>query len=135
MCEGKKHRFPYKWTLKNDDMSNSDKDKEKDAVASAVDAIVRQPIYDKTGREIMVGDTLKVFYFIGKRKKKHYMYKFVDAEVTFGDRKVPYLQVKHLNQRDEHYHLLLNGKKHDDIEIVQGFGDDGTHFEDRPKVA
>ena len=106
---------------------------EKSLKTGQDETVVMQPIYDKHGREIMVGDTLKVFHFIGKRRKMHYMYKFVDAEVTFGDRKVPYLQVKHLNQRDEHYHLLLNGNKHEDIEIVQGFGDDGVHFEDRPK--
>ena len=28
--------------------------------------------YDKTGREIMQGDILKVFHFVGRRNKRHY---------------------------------------------------------------
>ena len=30
---------------------------------------------DKTGRKILPGDVLKVFHFIGARRKRHYLYK------------------------------------------------------------
>lgn len=35
------------------------------------------PILDKCGREIEVGDLLKMFHFTGQRQKKYYMYKLV----------------------------------------------------------
>jgi hypothetical protein len=42
--------------------------------------------YDKTGREIMVGDVLKVYHFTAAlRRKKHYMYKHVISDGTFRD--------------------------------------------------
>ena len=30
---------------------------------------------DKTGREIVAGDVLKIFHFVDARRKRHYMYK------------------------------------------------------------
>ncbi len=82
---------------------------------------------DKNDREIMVGDTLKLFHFIGARRKKHYMYKYVFA--IYDGR----LRLKHLNVKDEVYTLAMDGKKLNDYEIVQGFGMDGVEFMDRPK--
>ena len=85
------------------------------------------PTTDKNGREIMVGDTLKIFHFIGPRLKKYYMYKFVKR--TVNDR---LLEISHLDIGEKTYLLELDGNQHDNIEIVQGYGDNGTHFEDRP---
>ncbi len=76
----------------------------------------------------MVGDTLKVFHFVGARRKKHFMYKYVFA-VNDGR-----LRVKHLNVQDDICTIARDGRKLEDYEIVQGFGMDGTPFEDRPKV-
>ena len=95
---------------------------------------INEPIYDKNGREIKVGDTLKIFHFVGARRKKYYMYKYVHSVVLLSGGKSAYLKVKHLSPEDKHYHIALNGKKHQDIEIVQGYGDDGDSYENRPKV-
>lgn len=85
---------------------------------------------DKTGREIMVGDTLKVFHFIGARRRRHFMYKYVSGIVSGN-----YFRISHLNPKDEAYLMEMDGRQHDDIEIVQGFGADGTPFDERPKTS
>lgn len=55
------------------------------------------PLFDEHGREIHVGDVLKVFHFIGSRRKRHYMYKqairYQEHEGGGG-----YLLVSHLNE-------------------------------------
>ncbi len=56
------------------------------------------------------------------------MYKYVFA-INDGR-----LMLKHLNVKNEGYTLAMSGKKLNDYEIVQGFGMDGTGFEDRQKV-
>lgn len=91
-------------------------------------------IYDKTGREIRIGDTLKIFSFIGKRKKHYYMYKYVKDVREFPTHKL--FIISHLNQKDEYFHLLIDEKIHSDIEIVQGYNnkDNELSFEDRPKI-
>lgn len=38
-----------------------------------------KPIFDERGVEIHAGCVIRVFHFIGARKKKHYMYKLVSA--------------------------------------------------------
>jgi hypothetical protein len=38
---------------------------------------MEQPYLDKNGREIKEFAVLKVFHFIGARRKKHFMYKWV----------------------------------------------------------
>jgi len=38
---------------------------------------IKMRFYDKKGIEIEEFDLLKVFHFIGARRKKHYMYKWV----------------------------------------------------------
>jgi len=38
---------------------------------------LEQKFLDKKGHEIEEGDVIKVFHFIGARKKKHYMYKVI----------------------------------------------------------
>ena len=89
--------------------------------------------YDKTGREIMVGDVLKVFHFIGARKKKYYMYKYV-TDLKHFERYSMYI-ISHLGTDiSKTFNLVATGKINSDIEIVQGYGSNGIHFEDRPKT-
>jgi len=79
-------------------------------------------VHDKTGREIMVGDVLKVFHFTAAvRRKKHYMYKQVVAYDNFRDG-TPYLKVSHLDMADDGYTLICDGKHLPDYEIVQSVG-------------
>jgi len=87
---------------------------------------------DKNGREIMVGDTLKVYHFTGARRKKYFMYKFVE-EVLPG-RTCGSFKISHLDLKGGSYRMLNDGKQHKEIEIVQGFGTDGVTFEDRPII-
>lgn len=82
---------------------------------------------DKTGREIMAGDTLKMFHFTGPRLKKYYMYKFV-KKVVPGK----YIELSHLDLTGKTFRIDDDGRQRNDLEIVQGYGPDGTHFEDRP---
>lgn len=86
--------------------------------------------YDKTGREIMQGDILKVFHFIGARNKRHYMYKQVVEERRLGQRQTPYWWVSHLEQSDEGYHLAKDGTHLRDYEIVQSID---ARFDHRPR--
>jgi len=93
--------------------------------------------YDKTGRQIMVGDVLRVFHFRGARwRKDYYMYKQVICARVLGKSGKPYLFVSHLNMkadpvadRDGGYNLAQDGQIEDRIEIVQGL--DWHH--DRPR--
>lgn len=59
--------------------------------SSAVE--VEAPYYDKHGREIKEFAVLKVFHFIGQRKKRHYMYKWVRL---IEDRGKKYWYAQHL---------------------------------------
>lgn len=93
-----------------------------------------EKLYDKTGRQIMLGDVLKVFHFIGARRKRYHMYKHVVGTVMLGrDDPKPYLSISHLDQKQDTYLVRLDGSVLWDYEIVQGYGDDGTPYEDRPK--
>ena len=55
-------------------------------------------LYDKKYREILEYDLLKVFHFIGARRKKHYMYKLV--RIIDGR-----MSGMHLNYRNEYFNL------------------------------
>jgi hypothetical protein len=94
------------------------------------------PIRDRTGREIMIGDVLKVLHFIGARRKRHYMYKHVLRQITMGSVErgnvSPYFFLSHLNLReDEGYHLPLDGSWMERYEIVSSID---AKWEDRPRV-
>jgi len=88
---------------------------------------------DKNGRELKVGDVLKVFHFIGKRRKRYFMYKqiigFRQLGGAGGSPKVDYFDVSHLDMNsDENYYIgkcegVLSG-----YEILQGLDD----IDDRP---
>ena len=56
---------------------------------------------DKYHRPLRVGDVLKVFHFVGARRKKHYMYKQITRTQWLGGYggrpKVLYFYVSHLN--------------------------------------
>lgn len=67
-------------------------------------------IKDKNGIQIEEFDLLKVFHFIGARRKKYYMYKWVKK---INDKLVCY----HLNGEDKYFHLMA--LKNDSYEIIQ----------------
>ena len=87
--------------------------------------------YDKTGREIMLGDVLKVFHFTGARCKRHYMYKQVVRERLLGEQQSPYWFLSHLELKDDGYLLARDGTIYRDHEIVQSVD---ACFEDRPRI-
>lgn len=88
-------------------------------------------LYDTTGREIAVGDILKIFHFTGARRKRHFMYKQVLAEVTLGPNGARYFAISHLTLgADEPYHEALDARVMVDVEIVQGMDGDVA---DRPR--
>lgn len=94
-------------------------------------------LYDKTGREIMVGDVLKVFHYVAAlRRKRCYMYKQVVRTKPLGKSGQPYFVLSHLNMKDPEgrdggYYEAIDGRVLTGVEIVQSC--DG-YFEDRPRV-
>lgn len=106
------------------------------SVGIGCDALVLPPILcDCKGREILLGDTLKVFHFTGARRKKYWMYKHVVERVMLGTANPkPAYKLSHLNLRPESYYWeIIDGRHLVGAEIVQGYGTDGTPFDDRPK--
>ena len=88
-------------------------------------------LYDKNRREIKVNDVLKVFHFTGHRRKKYYMYKIVKGIIT--GKNGEYLDISHLPMSSGSYRVLMNGDIKEEIEIVQGYDEDGRGFDERPK--
>lgn len=94
-------------------------------------------VYDKHGIPIKKGDIVKVFHFIGPRKKRFYMYKQCIGVDSYKNNSTEYLFFSHLNfnseigSSDGPYHVRL-GEKLDDYEIVQSVKDD---FANRPRIA
>ena len=58
-----------------------------------------QPYFDQTGKEIKEFALLRFFHFVGARKKKHYMYKWVN--VVMGK----YVALHLENSSGDHFHL------------------------------
>ena len=91
---------------------------------------------DKHGRAMKVGDVLKVFHFVGARRKRYFMYKqIVGTRMLggYGDKpKIPYFDVSHLNLDDgkENYPISMDQGVLPDYEILQGLDD----IESRPKL-
>jgi hypothetical protein len=92
-------------------------------------------LLDKTGREIHVGDTLKVFHFTARlRRKKHYMYKYVKERITATNGEERFIILHLCGDLEGYYVESINGRKLEDVEIVQGFGGVRRNccFSDRP---
>ena len=91
-------------------------------------------LYDKTGRPIHEFDIVKVYHFTGARKKKYYMYKRVLGYETHGKDQTSYMRFDHLERKEGGYLEKDDGRVLSEYEIVQGFGRDGVHFEDRKRI-
>lgn len=96
-------------------------------------------VFDKRGIPIRRGDVVKVFHFIGERRKRHYMYKQCLGVHSYREGGPEYVFFSHLNFRDEIGFGQSDGPYHEHIgsrlqhyEIVQSIG--GDH-EDRPRIA
>jgi len=92
-------------------------------------------IFDKKGRNIAIGDIVKVYHFTDQSGRRHYMYKQA-AKIDFisSGHAHPYLWFSHLNldqSMDGFYFEPLCGTILKDAEIVQSASDD---FEDRPSI-
>ena len=90
---------------------------------------------DKHGREFMIGDVLKVFHFIGPRRKRFFMYKQIVGTRMLGgaggSHRTTYFEVSHLNlDGDDPYYIGINEGKQPHYEIIQGM----PYPEDRPKL-
>jgi len=85
---------------------------------------------DKNGIQICPGDTLKIFHFIGARKKRHYMYKFVESV----DGKL--LVINHLSGGLSQKYTINNSGVYLGIEVVQGYYGvrPGLDFSNRPRI-
>lgn len=96
------------------------------------DSVPCRAIYDKKGRPILPGDTLKIFHFrCALRREIRYMYRYVTG--YYGDNA---LEISHLNPNGGNYFILLDGSVKGDIEIVQGYAGvkPGDDFHDRKRI-
>jgi len=90
-------------------------------------------LVDKHGRPIRVGDILKVFHFIGARRKRYFMYKQVVDVMRLGSPPKSYLKISHLSMDpNEYYTERLDGRHLSDVEIIQS---PDANFESRPRRA
>lgn len=88
-----------------------------------------KPLLDARGQEIAAGDVLKVFHFVGARRKRHYMYKQAVAYVV-QPKGSWWLKISHLNRpADEDWEIGVNyylepadGRTLPGVEIVQRIG-------------
>jgi len=94
-----------------------------------------EALRDKTGREIRPGDMLKVFHFVGARRKRHYLYqqalryergRLVISYMNRIDDAEPWEEGKNC------YSIGLYERKLPGYEIVQSID---ACFEDRPREA
>jgi hypothetical protein len=93
-------------------------------------------VLDKHGREIKPGDVLKVWHFVGARRKVHYMYKWVLREERLGKNLTPFLRVSHLSTGnvEDGYWLQKDGRKLYEYEIIDGYGEGHDPFDKRPII-
>lgn len=88
-------------------------------------------LYDKTGREILLGDVVKVFHFVHYRRQRHcYMHKHVVGEGQWRDG-AEWFRLSHLDGSDKGYFEARDGRRLCTYEIVQGAHDD---FYERQQV-
>ncbi len=86
-------------------------------------------LFDKSGREIIQGDVLKVFHFADARRKRHYMYKQAIGLKTLGSG-TPYMKMSHLELDDTYYLERCDGRLLPEYEIIQSID---CKFQDRPR--
>lgn len=88
--------------------------------------------YDKTGREIMIGDVVKVFHYTARmRRERVYMYKHVTGERVWPSG-FTCLFFSHLSMKDgDGYYEARDGRVLEDVEIVQSVD---AAFKDRPRI-
>lgn len=88
--------------------------------------------YDKHGREIMIGDVVKVYHFTAAlRRKRHYMYKHVTGQRVW-ESGFKALFLSHLTLKDDKgFYLAQDGSHHRDYEIVQSAD---AALEQRPRT-
>lgn len=86
--------------------------------------------FDRKGRRLELFDIVKVFHYMGARRKRNYMYKqVVEKKLTGG---VGFFVLHHLQSCGETFLLRCNDKINCAYEIVQGFKG-GVPFEDRER--
>ena len=93
-------------------------------------------LFDKHGIPMLPGDTLKVFHYVASvRREKRYMYKLVLAVENRAEGKPPLMKLSHLNLKDEWYWELMDGRRMEHYEIVQGYGGvpSGSDYRDRER--
>lgn len=59
-------------------------------------------LYDKHGIPIERGDVVKVFHFVGRRRKRHFMYHQCLGVREIGAGLTPYVAFSHLNFVEDH---------------------------------
>ena len=70
-------------------------------------------VYDKRGIPIERGDVVKVFHFIGARRKRHYMYKHCLGVSSYRPDGVKCVFFSHLNFQDDIDIKGSNGPYHE----------------------
>lgn len=86
-----------------------------------------KPLLDEKGREIKPGAVLRVFHFVGSRRKRHYMYKQAVEYLADHVSGSPYLKISHLNRvkdepwklGDNYYLEHADGRRLVGYEVVQ----------------
>lgn len=85
-------------------------------------------LFDQTGRKIEPGNVLRVFHFVGIRRKRHYMYKQAIEYQPHPNSAGGYLKISHLNNPggtkpdqigDTYYLEAADGRKLSGYEIIQ----------------
>lgn len=90
-------------------------------------------IYDKTGRQIMRGDVVKVYHFTAaRRRKRHYMYKQALGVRWLPKSDLAVMDFSHLSLDEQTYHEWADGRVLEGYEIVQSID---AAFDDRPRIA
>lgn len=87
-------------------------------------------VIDKNGRDMEVGDVVKIYHFTGRNRRRHFMYKQIIERVSRSDRTLEHFVISHLTQDPETYALLIKGQYEPDYEVVQSWD---ANFELREK--
>lgn len=93
--------------------------------------------YDKNGIPFAAGDVVKVFHFVGARRKRHYMYKHITGSRTwpsgFSCWVFSHLNLKPAEGPDGGFYVAKDGRHYPDYEIVQCCSPYPAHFSTRPR--